>query len=47
MHLKFDTYDNITKMQFYDYEKMANMDIIEMKALKASFQINKKTGECV
>ena len=46
MHLRFDTEENITRMDFYDMEKQANVRIIELRALEATFEINRDTREC-
>jgi len=45
-HLRFDLNENITRMDYYDFEKNANMRVIELLPLEASFNINRDTREC-
>ncbi|CBY09735.1 unnamed protein product [Oikopleura dioica] len=45
-HLRFDVNNNLTRMDYFDFEKRTNVRVIEMKSLDAQFQIDMSTGSC-
>ncbi|CAG5086360.1 Oidioi.mRNA.OKI2018_I69.PAR.g11188.t1.cds [Oikopleura dioica] len=45
-HLRFDVNNNLTRMDYYDFEEKANVRVVEMKSLDAQFTIDMSTGSC-